>query len=501
MSSESSSRRSFFKAGALAAGGALLRSAPASAQLPKLPRRAAPAFQLVQQQEAPSKPASWAATNNRLLRRATYGPTPADVAAIKTLGYQGWLLQQLKWSRIPDLAVTTNVATLYPVLVGTPDTIYTTDVTTATAQLQQATLYRSAFSQRQLYERMVEFWSDHFNIYVGKVGFLKIIDDRDVIRKHALGRFGDLVKASAQSPAMLSYLDQTASRVGRPNQNYARELMELHTLGVDGGYTQEDVAELSRVLTGWTIKGRGYFNFDPSGHDWGAKTVMGMTIPAGSVSQGQAGMQEGEKVIDMLIAHPSTARFIATKMLRWLLSSEPTDTQVNTIAGVFRSTGGDITAMVRAILNDAWIAAAPARYKRPYHYLVSAMRALSATVTSTDSVNRQLAAMGQSLFIWDTPDGYPDTIEYWSGGIAPRWLFANVIANYKTTAITVDHTPFFTGGAEGAMVAIEQRVFAGEMSPSMRAAIKAYLSAGTVNEARVRESLGLAIASSDFQWY
>ncbi len=500
MSSESS-RRAFFKTGALVAGGALLRPAAAAAQLPKWPARKSPAFHTVQQQEAPSKPAAWSSTANRLLRRATYGPTPADVAAIKALGYQGWLSQQLKWSRIQDTAVQASVASLYPLLAGTADTIYTTDLNTATTQLQQATLYRSAYSQRQLYERMVEFWSDHFNIYVGKVGYLKIIDDREVIRKHALGRFGDMVKASSKSPAMLAYLDQTASRVGRPNQNYARELMELHTLGVDGGYTQQDVAELSRVLTGWTTKGRGDFNFDPNGHDWGAKTVMGMTIPAGSPSQGQLGMQEGEKVIDMLIAHPSTARFISTKMLRWLLSSEPTSSQISTITGVYRSTGGDISAMVRAILNDAWIAASPARYKRPYHYLVSAMRALSATVTSTDPVNRQLATMGQSLFIWDTPDGYPDTIEYWSGGIAPRWLFANVIANYKTTAITVDAAPFLTGGAEGTMVAIEQRVFAGEMAPATRASIKAYLAAGTVNETRVRETLGLAVASSDFQWY
>jgi uncharacterized protein (DUF1800 family) len=368
-------------------------------------------------------------------------------------------------------------------------------------QLQQATIYRAAFSTRQLYERMVEFWSDHFNIYVGKVGYLKVIDDREVIRKHALGRFGDLVKASAKSPAMLAYLDQTTSRVGRPNQNYARELMELHTLGVDGGYTQDDVAELSRVLTGWGIKGRGDFNFDPAGHDWTQKTVMGMTIPAGSPAQGQAGLLEGEKIIDMLVAHPSTARFISTKMIRWLLNSEPTSQQISTVSGIYRVTGGDISAMVRAILNDAWITASPARYKRPYHLLISAMRASGASVTATNTVNTQLTSMGQALYTWETPDGFPDSVEFWSGGIAPRWQMATTMSNYKTTAITVDHTPFLVAGVDGTIDQIDQRIFAGEISPTTKAALRGYLAGGTLNETRVRETIGLALAASDFQWY
>ena len=495
------SRRSFLVVGALAALG--LRPTRTEAQHSRrLPLPAGTArFQTIQQGEVPSAPATWRDKTSRLLRRATYGATPADLALARSLGYQGWLSQQLKYTRIPDTAVAAAVAERYPLLAGTGEQLYQADVNAVTTQLQQATIFRAAFSQRQLYERMVEFWSDHFNIYIRDVYYLKLIDDREVIRKHALGRFGDLVKASARSAAMLAYLDQTQSRVGRPNQNYARELMELHTLGVDGGYSQNDVAELARVLTGWTIRGRGDFYFDPTGHDWAAKTVLGVTIPAGSPALGQDGIKEGERIIDLLLAHPSTARFISTKMLRWLLTSEPSESQIRTVSGVYRSTGGDIAAMVRAILNDGWIAAAPVRYKRPFHFIVSGMRALGATVTSTDAVNRQLGSLGQPLFIWETPDGYPDTVEWWAGNITPRWSFSNVLSTYRTTAINVDSAPFMTAGVDGAIDTIDQRVFAGEIAPSTRSALRAYLVGGAFNDTRVRETLGLAIASSDFQWY
>ena len=495
------SRRSFIFLGALAAAFSPRRAAAQSASSPRavvLPGR----FRTVAQREDPAAPLAWRDTTARLVRRATFGATAAEVARAKKTGYQGWLTQQLKPARINDDTVSAAVALQCPLLSQTPDQLFAANASTVQAQLQQATIYRAAFSQRQLYERMVEFWSDHFNIAIAKVGYLKALDDRDVIRKYAMGRFGDLLKASAKSPAMLSYLDQTQSRAGRPNQNYARELMELHTLGVDGGYTQEDVAELSRVLTGWTVTGRGVFLFDPTGHDWGPKQVLGVGIPGGVSTSGQAGMLEGEKMLDVLIAHPSTARFIAQKMLRWLLTSEPTDSQVRIIAGVYRSTGGDIAAMVRAILNDAWLGAAPARYKRPFHYLVSGVRALGPTVNSADPLNRQLTSLGQPLFAWETPDGYPDSVEYWCGNITPRWSAANTLSTYNTlSTVQVDATPFLSAGLDGSIELINQRVFAGEISASTRAALRAYAAGATLTEARMRETLGLALASSDFQWY
>ena len=172
------------------------------------------------------------------------------------------------------------------------------------------------------------------------------------------------------------------------------------------------------------------------------------------------------------------------------------------IAGVYRSTGGDIAAMVRAILNDAWLGAAPARYKRPFHFLVSGVRALGPTVNSADPLNRQLASLGQPLFAWETPDGYPDSVEYWSGNITPRWAFASALSAYATsTTVAVDAMPFLNAGLDGSIELMNQRIFAGEMSASTRAALRAYAAGGTLTETRMRETLGLAVASSDFQWY
>jgi len=216
---------------------------------------------------------------------------------------------------------------------------------------------------------------------------------------------------------------------------------------------------------------------------------------------GQAGIKEGESVLDMLIAHSSTAKFISEKMIRWLLNSEPTASQIATISGVYRATGGDISAMVRAILNDAWVAASPARYKRPFHLLISAMRTAGATVTATTVPNTQLTTMGHGQFLWETPDGYPESVEYWSGAVAPRWQMGTTVANYKQTAIMVDHLPFMVGTVDGTIDQIDQRIFASEISPTTKTALRAYLAAGTYNEVRVRETMGLALAASDFQWY
>ena len=230
---------------------------------------------------AVTAPAEWGDATKRLVRRATLGLRSADVSAAKAQGYQVWLQSQLDYQRIDSAALDAQVATLWPILSQDVNSLFSLQQGLVQNSLQSAWIHRAALSPRQLYERMVEFWTDHFNIGIAKVDYLKVVDDRDVIRKHALGKFSELLKASAKSPAMLAYLDQTVSRVGAPNQNYARELLELHTVGVDNGYTQDDVAEMSRVLTGWTIQGRGTFVFNSALHDWGQKVVMGVTIAAG----------------------------------------------------------------------------------------------------------------------------------------------------------------------------------------------------------------------------
>ena len=184
------------------------------------------------------------------------------------------------------------------------DQLYGEDLGKVMTEIQDATIYRAAFSKRQLYERMVEFWSDHFNIDRNNVGYLKTTDDRDVIRRHAMGRFPELLKSSAHSAAMMEYLDQTSSRRGNINENYAREIMELHSIGVDGGYTQQDVNELARVLTGWTVTGMGVFTYDAGIHDFGPKRVLGKTIPATAPGKGLAGKAEADAMIEMLALHP-----------------------------------------------------------------------------------------------------------------------------------------------------------------------------------------------------
>jgi uncharacterized protein (DUF1800 family) len=299
---------------------------------------------------------------------------------------------------------------------------------------------------------------------------------------------------------MMLYLDQSASRNKAPNQNHAREIMELHTLGVDGGYTQTDVSELSRVLTGWTVQGRGSFVFNPAIHDWGSKTVLGVTIPAGSPSLGQDGIKEGEQMLDVLVNHPSTARFIATKMLRWLLTPDPSETQISTIASVYRATGGDIKAMIRAMLNDSWLPAAPMKLKRPFHYLASALRSTAPTVTTLAPMSFQLTLLGHPIYSWDTPDGFPDKIEYWAGNIVPRWSFATTVSN-SSTALVVDTTAYRAGSPDAAVDLIDQNFFGGEMPLVTRTGLLTYIKAGTFTDARVRETIALAISANAFQWY
>jgi uncharacterized protein (DUF1800 family) len=298
------------------------------------------------------------------------------------------------------------------------------------------------------------------------------------------------------------YLDQQTSRTGAPNQNYAREIMELHTLGVDGGYTQTDVAELSRVLTGWTFTGKGQFTFNPAVHDWGAKTLLGVTIPAGAPSLGAAGINEGEQMLDLLVNHPSTARFIATKMLKWLLDPNPSETQITTVASVYKATGGDIKSMIRAILNDAWLPASPMKLKRPFHFLVSALRSASPTITTVATLNAQLTTLGHPIYTWDTPDGFPDKTSYWAGNIVPRWNYANVIANLNSaTTVAVDTTAYRAGSPAAAIDLIDQNFFGGEMPAVTRTALTTYIAAGTFNDTRVREAIGLAVGANAFQWY
>jgi uncharacterized protein (DUF1800 family) len=485
-------RRQLFTLGAAFAAAALATPDKASAQRIVRPHTTRP--------KAPPAPGD---SLLRLVRRVTNGVTEEEYDRAKSMGFQRYLEYHLRPSAINDSAVANHIATRFPSLALDGTGLFQQNQPALGNELAEATLYRAAFSRRQLYERMVHFWTDHFTIYYPKVNYLKILDDREVIRRHALGKFHDMLRASAHSPAMLEYLDNTRSSARSVNQNYAREIMELHTLGVDGGYTQDDVEEVTRCLTGWTIQGRGLFRFDPSRHDFTQKSVLGNTIPSMPTSAGAAGIQSGEMVLDILLAHPSTARFISFKMIRWLLQYEPPPALVDKVAATFTRTGGDIPSMIRDILTPANLMAAPAKYKQPYQLVLSGLRAARPSGTNFSAISGgQLRILGQSLFQWEDPDGWPDHVDWWSGLILQRWNFCNFLASQAAGNTPVDVSALMQVNTPAAIAeALNRRVFAGDMPASLKQEITTYLSAAPINVNRVREALALTLSSNAFQWF
>src|SRR3989442_425747 len=372
-------------------------------------------------------------------------------------------------------------------------------------------ILRAVYSERQLQEVMVDFWTNHFNVFAGKGAdrWLLISYDRDTIRPNTLGKFYDLLLADAKSPAMLFYLDNFQSvspnaqlpqirpnaaqnprrdlpmsnnpQQQRPqqqqqrrgiNENYARELMELHTLGVDGGYTQKDVQEVARCFTGWTIiapRGAGAaaqgvmngpmgdmlrtkagtFIFRPGVHDNGEKIVLGHKIPAGG------GEKDGLMVLDILAHHPATAKFIATKLVRHFVSEDPPPALVDRVAQTFLKTEGDIREVLKAIFfspefNSA--AAYRAKVKRPFELAISAVRTLGADTNGGPQFHQWIARMGQPLYGFQTPNGYSDIAENWvnTGALLERMNFALALVSNRIPGTRVDLSRFVSdmGGAK-----------------------------------------------------
>ena len=343
------------------------------------------------------------------------------------------------------------------------------------AELQASRILRAVYSERQLQEVMVDFWTNHFNIFAGKGAdrWLLPAYDRDTIRPYAMAKFGKLLEATAQSPAMLFYLDNFQSvspdtnRGGGPlrnllarpqqqrrgiNENYARELMELHTLGVDGGYTQKDVQEVARCFTGWTIfqprggaaavngmmgqnnrrapGAPGTFFFNARAHDDGEKVVLGHKIPAGG------GMKDGLMVLDILAHHPATAKFIATKLVRHFVADNPPPGLVDRVAAAFTKSDGDIRDTLKAIFFSNEFnstVAYRAKIKRPFELVVSAIRTLGADTNGGPATHQWIARMGEPLYGFQTPNGYSDSAESWvnTGGLLERMNFGLALSNNR----------------------------------------------------------------------
>jgi len=381
------------------------------------------------------------------LSRLTFGPRLAEREHAAAIGLAGWIEEQLAPETLDDRPADTRLRQFETLTLSAADLADRSsklfdevDRASVPAELRAATLMRQVYSRRQLFEGLVEFWTDHFNISVekGDCYFLKTVDDREVIRPHALGRFHDLLWASAHSPAMLTYLDNQANNKDAPNENYAREVMELHTLSVNGGYTQRDVMELARALTGWTVKEhfwRGQFTFDPAQHDDRPKTVLGLVLAP-------EGQREAERAIDLLAAQPATAGFVAAKLARRFLGEAAPAAIVDKARLAFESTQGDIRAVLRPILLDGLLGAgaqAAPKFKRPVNFVVSALRQVDAETDAGPALHEYLQHMGQAYFGWPTPDGYPDRDAPWSGNLLPRWQFALALARneIKGTALNL----------------------------------------------------------------
>ncbi len=427
-----------------------------------------------------------------VLNRLAFGPGPGDVDRVLAMGWEAWVREQLEPRSIDADSVLQRVAERYPSLNMTLDQAvatyrppYREGETPEDQQqrnqlrgeiqneLRDAVLYLAVLSPRQFEEVILEFWRNHFNIDHTKddIAFMAPDFERSVLRRHAFGKFEDMLLASATHPAMLTYLDNIVSQkplsereqrlveryenrenvprsvqaLGRQrglNENYARELMELHTLGVDRRYQQRDVTELARILTGWSVgetenQGLG-FVFRTEVHDDNNKRLFGSLLRGG-------GMQQGVAVIRGLADHQYTADFIAYKLCRYLIRDEPSEALVEDVARVFRRTNGDLPKVYEAIIfSDDFMFRQNHRvkFKTPFEFTVSALRATGAVVQSGDATHWMLEQMGQPTYRCVDPTGYYDQAEAWldPGVLLHRWGFALSLANNDIEGVRVpDH--------------------------------------------------------------
>ncbi len=388
-------------------------------------------------------------------------------------------------------------------------------------ELQRAKLLRAVYSERQLYEMMIDFWENHFNVFANKDDdrYLLTSYDRDTIRPFAMGRFRDLLSATAHSPAMLFYLDNWRSSVRRPypatkdkpagadgglNENYARELMELHTLSVDGGYTQQDVQEVARCFTGWTIQKpneQGLFLYRPGLHDDGEKVVLGHKILPGG------GIADGERVLDILATHPATARFVATKLARRFISDEPPQSVINRAAAVFLKTDGSIRETLRAIVTSPEFFSATAyraKMRSPFEYVAAAMRSLNAETDGDRPVLDAIGRMGQPVFGRITPDGYADRAGQWlsSGAMVARLNFAGALAANRIKGTKIEVAQLLSGVDEAKKDSVAARFIqltvSGDVSVGTRSVLEKTLRSETPLSQAAPESNPAANVSVGF---
>jgi len=352
------------------------------------------------------------------LNRISYGVRAEDIERCNQMGVAAYLEEQLN----PDSIKSRARFKVSPLLKADrlkaakgKDAGFKARVASVNGMIQ-----RAANSPAQLYERMVEFWSDHFNITIDELEPELIDFHREVIRKHAFGNFKDMLVGVAKHPAMLYYLDNYLNVKDKPQENYARELMELHTIGVDGGYTEQDVKEVARALTGWTVDDEqpGGFYFDPEEHDSESKVFLGKFLAAGN------GISDGMAVLEYLAGLPQTAQFICRKLCVRFVSDSPSPSLVDQIAGVWMSNNGEIKPVLRALLlSDEFNAAINMKFRRPLDWYIAVVRATGIEFKDYWYMNSFLEKLGQPPYAWEPPNGYPDVMNAWANtnGLLERW--------------------------------------------------------------------------------
>lgn len=435
------------------------------------------------------RPASALPSDYRLVNRLSWGASDAELAHLQLLGAEAYLTEQLGAHADPALpaAAQAQIDALkiqrqpLPELLREMDTQrknadaaadedsrkvarqnYQQALNALGSQTATRHLLRALYSRNQLHEQMTWFWFNHFNVHQQKRDVRVMLADYEerAIRPHALGSLRQLLGAVAHHPAMLRYLDNDQNAAGHLNENYARELLELHTLGIDGGYSQTDVQELARILTGHGVQisdapprlnknqaalyvRDGAYEFHPARHDFGDKTLLGRTIRG-------RGAAELDEVLDLLASHPATARFVSTKLARHLLSDTPPAGLIERMAQTLLDSGGQISAALGVLLRSPEFAGAPVgKFKDPMHFVVSAVRAAydERVVLNTQPMQNWLNRLGQGLYNRQTPDGYPSQAEAWSssGQMAARFEVARLIGSSSAGLFKPDPA---SGGAE-----------------------------------------------------
>ncbi len=353
-------------------------------------------------------------------------------------------------------------------------------------------LLRAIYSPAQLREQMDWFWLNHFSVHLYKANVRWLVADYDehAIRPHVFGRFRELLMATLTHPAMLQYLDNAQNAGGHVNENYARELMELHTLGVDGGYTQADVQALARILTGVGINAgaapklkaewqplyrrAGAFEFNPARHDFGEKRFLGQTFEG-------RGYAEVERAVELLVHQPACARFVSRRIALYFVSDDPPPQLVERMAKTFQATDGDIGAVLRTMLSSPeFEASLGAKFKDPTHYVVASLRLAydGRTIVNTHPIVNWLNALGEPLWGRQTPDGYPLTEAGWasSGQISRRFEIAKAIANGSAGLFEPEDG---SGGAAGGFPQLASRVYYDAFEPRLSAPTRQALERAT----------------------